>query len=328
MKYRTFGKTSWKVSEVSLGCWQLGGVDWGTVSAADAHQVLTAAADGGVNFFDTADVYGLGQSESHLGKFLSGREEQMWVATKLGRFPEPGWPQNFEFDTMKAHAAASVKRLQRETLDLLQLHCVPTDVLKEGAVFESLRRLKQEGLIREFGVSVESMDEALLCLEQEGLASLQIIFNLFRQKPIEVLFDAAQAKEVALIVRLPLASGLFSGRMNKDTRFAESDHRSYNRNGEAFNVGETFAGIEFETAVNLVRDLRGLIPMEWSLPEIALRWCLDHPAVTTVIPGAKRPEQVRQNLAASERGRLGDSYHKALAAFYKARVAHEVRGPY
>ena len=180
MKYRALGKTGWELSEVGLGCWQIGGADWGEVSDEGAFEVLAAALDSGVNFLDTADVYGLGRSEELIGRFLQQRSESVRVATKLGRFPEPGWPANFELDVMRTHVRASLKRLQRHQVDLLQLHCVPTDVLRQGEIFDSLRELKREGLIRAFGVSVESMEEAALCLEQDGLEALQIIFNLFR----------------------------------------------------------------------------------------------------------------------------------------------------
>lgn len=328
MKYRKFGRTDWNVSEVGLGCWQIGGADWGEVSEAVAFEVLSAALDAGVNFLDTADVYGLGRSEELIGRFLKTRSESVFIATKLGRFPDPGWPANFEYETILNHVEASLKRLGRDHIDLIQLHCIPTEVLRRGEVFDSLRRIQETGLIRQFGVSVESMEEAGICLEQEGLASLQIIFNLFRQKPVKALFDQAHAKQVGLIVRLPLASGLLSGKFTRDTQFAESDHRHYNRNGEQFNVGETFAGIEFEKALGLVDKMREIVPEEIHLADAALRWCLDHPAVSTIIPGAKRVAQVQQNTAVSEREPLSDSVHQSLREFYEAEVSGLIRGPY
>lgn len=328
MKYRRFGKTDWKVSEVGLGCWQIGGADWGEVSDAAAFEVLNAALDTGVNFLDTADVYGLGRSEELIGRFLKTRSDSVLVATKLGRFPDPGWPANFEYETIFKHVEASLKRLGRDHIDLIQLHCVPTEVLRRGEVFDSLRRFKETGQIKHFGVSVESMEEAAICLKQEGLASLQIIFNLFRQKPVKALFDQALAKQVGLIVRLPLASGLLSGKFTLETQFAETDHRNYNRNGEQFNVGETFAGIEFEKAIGLVEKVREIVPEGIHLADAALRWCLDHPAVSVIIPGAKRAAQVKQNTAVSEREPLPDSVHQSLKDFYQAEVSGLIRGPY
>ena len=221
-----------------------------------------------------------------------------------------------------------MKRLGRDHIDLIQLHCVPTEVLQRGEVFDSLRRIQETGLIRHFGVSVESMEEAAICLKQEGLASLQIIFNLFRQKPVKALFDQALAKQIGLIARLPLASGLLSGKFTRDTQFAESDHRHYNRNGEQFNVGETFAGIEFEKAIGLVEKVREIVSEKINLADAALRWCLDHSAVSTIIPGAKRAAQVKLNTAISEREPLSDSVHQSLKDFYEAEVSGLVRGPY
>ncbi len=328
MKHRTFGKTDWKVSEIGLGCWQIGGADWGDVSDEVAFEVLSAALKSGVNFFDTADVYGLGRSETLIGRFLKERSEAVWVASKLGRFPEPGWTANFDFNVMRSHVQASLSRLQKDRIDLLQVHCVPTDVLRRGEIFDSLRELKREGLIQAFGVSVESMEEADLCLKQEGLESLQIIFNLFRQKPIETLFDQALEKRIGLIVRLPLASGLLTGKFTRTTQFVESDHRHYNRDGAQFNVGETFAGLEFERAVDLVERLRERVPSDMGLADLALRWCLDHPAVTTVIPGAKRADQILQNARVSDLQTLPAALHQDLAAFYRSEVRDWIRGPY
>jgi len=214
MNYRLFEHTGTEVSEIGLGTWQLGGADWGEVDESRALDTLRAASEGGVTFFDTADVYGLGRSEEIIGQFLKETSKKIFVATKLGRFPEPGWPANFSLDSLRAHTEASLRRLGVEAVDLTQLHCIPTDILRQGEVFESLRVLKREGKIRSFGVSVETNEEALICLEQKELTSLQIIFNIFRQKPLE-FFDKAKSKEVALIVRLPLASGRFPGNSPK-----------------------------------------------------------------------------------------------------------------
>jgi aryl-alcohol dehydrogenase-like predicted oxidoreductase len=333
MRQRPFGRLRTRVSEIGLGCWQLGGADWGDVSDGQALDTLRAAADAGVTFFDTADVYGLGRSESLVGRFLADRKAahakgHLFVATKLGRFPDPGWPGNFTPDAMRRHTEASLKRLGVDALDLTQLHCVPTDVLKRGEVFETLRTLQDEGKIRHWGASVESMAEAMHCVRQEGLVSLQIIFNIFRQKPLTELFGEARHRGVALIVRLPLASGLLSGKMSKETTFAPTDHRAYNRDGQKFNVGETFAGLRFEKGVELAEALVPLVPPAMTMAQMALRWCLDFEAVTTVIPGAKSPDQARANAAASEMRGLSDELHERLRTFYLDRVAAHVRGPY
>jgi aryl-alcohol dehydrogenase-like predicted oxidoreductase len=329
MKTRAFGKTGWQVSEIGLGCWQLG-ADWGDVSEDQALGILRAAADAGVTFFDTADVYGLGRSEQLVAKFRQSYNggDRIRVATKMGRFPEPGCPANFSPAAFRQHVEASLKRLGVDALDLTQLHCIPTEQLRRGDVFEWLRQLQTEGKIRHWGVSVESMEEALICLKQPGLASLQVIFNAFRQKPATALFDHARAAGVAIIVRLPLASGLLSGKMTRATTFRPDDHRNYNRNGKEFNVGETFAGLPFETAVDLADGVKPLVPPGMTMAQMAMRWILDHPAVSTVIPGATRPEQARANASASDLPPLGDDLHEALRAYYVERVAAHIRGPY
>jgi aryl-alcohol dehydrogenase-like predicted oxidoreductase len=327
MHQRRFNDTGFRAGEVGLGTWQLGG-DWGEVSEDEGLAILRAAVEAGTNFFDTADVYGAGRSESVIGKFLRETRAEVFVATKLGRWSDPGWPGNFTPDAMARHTDASLKRLGVETIDLTQLHCIPTEELRRGEVFETLRELKRAGKIRHFGASVESMEEALICLEQEGLASLQIIFNLYRQKPIAALFERAKAKNVALIVRLPLASGLLAGKFTKETKFAPQDHRNYNADGQAFNVGETFAGIPFETGVELADGLKPLAPEGMTLAETALRWCLDYDAVSVLIPGGKTPEQARRNAAVSGLPPLPEELHRKLADYYSERVTQHIRGPY
>jgi aryl-alcohol dehydrogenase-like predicted oxidoreductase len=333
MRERPFGRSRARVSEVGLGCWQLGGADWGDVSDEQALATLAAAADAGVTLFDTADVYGLGRSEQLIGRFLKARKadhakEHFFVATKLGRFPEPGWPKNFSLQSFRAHTEASLERMGVEALDLTQLHCVPTEQLKRGDVFQWLGALQKEGKVRHWGASVESMAEAMLCVRQPGIASLQIIFNVFRQKPLTELFGEARHRGVALIVRLPLASGLLSGKMSSDTTFAPQDHRSYNRDGQKFNVGETFAGLRFEKGVELADALRPLVPPGMTMAQMALRWCLDFEGVTTVIPGASSPQQARGNAAVSNTRGLSDELHERLRTFYLDRVAAHIRGPY
>ena len=253
---------------------------------------------------------------------------KIFVSTKLGRMPEPGWPENFTPRTIREHTEDSLRRLRVDCLYLTQFHCIPTEEFRKGDVFDTLRALKQEGKIRFFGASVESMEEAELCLRQEGLTSLQIIFNVFRQKPISTLFDRAKAQGVAIIVRLPLASGLLAGKYTKDTTFPAADHRNYNRDGKFFNVGETFAGIPFAKAVELTDALKQFVPAEWSMADWALRWILDFDAVSTIIPGASRPEQITRNTKPSELPPLDAQTHARLREFYAQNVAQYIRGPY
>ena len=327
MKSRIFGSTKFAVGEVGLGTWQLG-ADWGEVSEDAALATLRSAHEAGTNFFDTADVYGAGRSERLIGRFLKETHARIFIATKLGRFSDPGWPANFTRAAVRQHTEASLRRLGVDALDLTQFHCVPFEELKRGELFGWLRELQTEGKIRAYGASVESMDEALWCVGQEGCASLQIIFNIFRQKPITALFAAARARRVALIVRLPLASGLLAGKFSKTTRFPASDHRNYNRDGGSFNVGETFAGLPFEKGVELADALRPLVPAGFSMADMALRWCLDFDAVSVLIPGAKSPEQARANARASSLPPLTRELHQKLADFYQHEVPAHIRGPY
>lgn len=329
MKQRPFGASGINIGEVGLGCWQFGG-DWGTTSEEESLQTLRAAYETGVTFYDTADVYGGGLSERLIGRWLrENRPKDVFVATKLGRRGDPGGPKNFTLDAMRTHTEDSLRNLGVPALDLTQLHCVPTEILRSGEIFENLRVLQAEGKIRRWGASVESMEEAHLCLAQDGLASLQIIFNLFRQKPIDDLFAEAQSKGVGIIVRLPLASGLLAGKYKPDTQFAPQDHRTYNRDGQAFNVGETFAGLPFEKGVALADALKPLVPDGVTLPEMALRWCLDFPAVSVLIPGAKNPAQAHGNAHVSDLPPLSPELHQTLRRFYEEQgIADAIRGPY
>ena len=330
MKTRTFGRTGRAVGEIGLGTWQLG-AGWGNVPDDVALATLRAAWEAGTTLFDTADVYGMGRSETLIGKFLKetpGARGKVSVATKLGRFSPPGWPENFTRAGVRSHTEASLQRLGVEALDLTQFHCIPFEVLQRGEVFEHVRELKREGKIRDFGVSVESMEEADFCVRQDGVAALQIIFNLFRQKPISTLFAEAKQRQVALLVRLPLASGLLGGKMTKGTKFPENDHRNFNRDGHQFNVGETFAGLPFEKGVELADALKPLVPAGQTLADFALRWCLDFEAVSVLIPGAKNPEQARANPRASSLPPLGAPLHAQLADFYTREVAPHIRGAY
>lgn len=327
MKNRPFGKTGERVSEIGLGCWQLGGADWGDMSEQAAMDILAAAVDSGVTFLDAADVYGSGRSESLIGKFLKGRSEKIFVATKMGRGPEL-YPDKYTEAGLRAATEASLQRLGVEALDLTQLHCIPVEVLRRGEVFDWLRKLQQEGKIRHFGASVESMEEASLCLAQDGLASLQIIFNIFRQRPITELFPAAKEKGVALIVRLPLASGLLTGKFTKETVFAQNDHRNFNRDGQSFNVGETFAGLPFDKGVELAEEMNVFVPESLSMVQMAQRWILDYDAVSVVIPGASTPDQARDNASISKLPPLSEELHDRLSVYYRTQVAPHIRGPY
>jgi aryl-alcohol dehydrogenase-like predicted oxidoreductase len=273
----------------------------------------------------------MGRAETLIGRFLRDTPSargKVYVATKLGRFSPPGWPANFTRAGIRQHTEASLQRLGVEALDLTQLHCVPFEVLKAGEVFTHLRELKQEGKIRDFGVSVESMDEALYCVRQDGMAALQIIFNIFRQKPIHTLFAEAKQRRVALLVRLPLASGLLGGKLTKGMTFPANDHRNFNRDGQQFNVGETFAGLPFEKGVELADALKPLVPPGLTLGDLALLWCLDFEAVSVIIPGAKNPPQAHANARASALAPLGAALHAQLAEFYTREVAAHIRGPY
>jgi len=327
MKQRQLGKTNEKVSEIGLGTWQIGG-SWGEVSDQEAMDILHAAADAGVTFYDTADVYGDGRSERLIAQFIKERGGDLFVATKIGRWGTPGWPENFTLEAMRTHVEASRERLGVDALDLVQLHCIPTEILRTGEVFDNLRILKREGLIKQFGVSVETMEEALICIKHDDVASLQIIFNMLRQKPLDVLFEAALKSDTAIIVRLPLASGLLSGKMTKDTHFDIADHRNFNRDGQAFNVGETFAGLPYEKGVELVDSIKHLVPEGMTMAQMALRWILDFEAVTTVIPGASRAAQVASNVAVSDMAPLSPELHRALRTFYSQEVATHIRGAY
>jgi aryl-alcohol dehydrogenase-like predicted oxidoreductase len=326
MQTRELGSDGFKTSEVGLGCWQFGG-DFGPMAADTAKAILTTAAESGINFLDTADVYGDGRSERLIGEFLKSCPHPMRVATKFGRGASV-FPDAYTFEALRAAVIASRRRLGVEVIDLLQLHCIPVAVLYQGKIFDWLRELKAEGLIRHFGASVESVEEGLICLAQEGLLSLQVIFNIYRQKLISELFPRAQARGVGIIVRLPLASGLLSGKFSTDTVFAETDHRHYNRDGQHFNVGETFAGLPFEKGVELADALKSHLPPGISMAQMALRWILDFDAVSVIIPGASSPTQAAANAAVSKLDPLPQALHQKLAAFYDRQVSGHIRGPY
>jgi aryl-alcohol dehydrogenase-like predicted oxidoreductase len=327
MKYRFFKEH--KVSEIGLGTWQLGSADWGVVNDEEAFSILQAFVDAGGNFIDTADVYGMGISERVIGRFLKTTSKEIFVATKLGRRSDGacGWPQNFTYDGMKANIESSLKNLDVSKLFLEQLHCIPTEELRSGKVFNNFRKLKDEGLVENWGASIETSEEALICLEQEGLASLQIIFNLFRQHVADEVFAKAKERGVAIIVRVPLASGLLTGKFSEQTKFAEKDHRNYNADGQAFNAGETFSGVEFKEGVKLSKEIASLLPDD-RMAQWSLRWILDHPEVTTVIPGATKISQVKTNVAASDLPPLPGEVHYKLRALYDEEIKPKIRGHY
>jgi aryl-alcohol dehydrogenase-like predicted oxidoreductase len=290
---------------------------------------LKSAFDHGVTFYDTADIYGGGKSESRIASFLKTlglRKKDLFIATKLGRSSDPGWPHNFSLESFRKFTEGSLQRLGVEAIDLTQTHCLPHDRVQPAEMFGWLQTLQREGKIKRFGASVETMKEANECLEVEGLASLQIIFNVFRQKPISALFDNAIDKGVAIIVRLPLASGLLSGKFTAASQFAADDHRNFNRDGQSFSVGETFAGLPLANGVELVDRMKGYMPTGMSPTQFAMRWILDFDAVTVVIPGGKSASQVVENCSASSLPPLADDLHEEIADFYAADVAPVVRG--
>jgi aryl-alcohol dehydrogenase-like predicted oxidoreductase len=323
MHYRQFGSTGWNVSEVGLGTWQFGG-DWGKISEQTARLLLKTAIDHGVNFFDTADVYGEGRSESIIGGYLGGGRDDLYIASKLGRME--GFPDGYSADLFRRCIENSLRRLRREAVDLIQLHCIPQKWLEDGRVFDWLRTLKEEGKVRAFGASVETLEEAFICLKQPDIASLQIIFNIFRQRPADELFGMAEKNGTALIIRLPLASGLLAGRFTSATTFSESDHRTYNRNGEAFSPGETFSGLEFSYGLECVEKVRTYVPAGISMAQFALRWILDYHQVGVVIPGASKTGQVEGNCAASGLSPLSGEVHSAVRDLFRDIVESHIRG--
>lgn len=318
MKNRRLGKSGIEVSEIGLGCWQLGG-DFGPVEEKRAQAILQSAGQSGISFLDTADVYGAGRSENSIRQFAHSENPDMRVATKVGR-DGALYPDGYTKDKVRANIEGSAKRLGVDCIDLIQLHCVPPEVLKAGDILGWMDDFRQQGLIRAYGASVETIEEAVFAARQPGLASLQIIFNLFRQNAIEELFPIAMANDVGIIVRLPLASGVLSGKMSRGQVFAESDHRNYNRNGKFFSQGETFSGVPFDRAIDFVDEMKSWIPEGMSMAQMAMRWLLDQPAVSTVITGASRPEQVVENAAVSDLEPLSPKLHAKLAKYYREHI--------
>jgi len=320
---RTLGKTNYAVSEIGLGCWQLGG-DFGPVSDDAAAEILRTARSLDVNFWDTADVYGGGQSESRIGAFND--KKGVLVVTKLGRGPQFEGMTRYTKARVKESLEGSAKRLGVESLDLAQLHCIPIDALRDGEIFTWLDDMQKDGLIRHWGASVETVEQGMLAMRSPGCASLQTIFNLFRQDAVDTLLPAAQKANVGIIVRLPLASGLLSGKMSKDTKFTAQDHRNYNRDGGSFFVGETFSGLPMDKGVAFADQIKHWLPAGMSLAHLALRWILDQPAVSTIIAGVTKPAQLKDNVAAARMDPLPEALHQKLKDFYVEKVRPEVRG--
>lgn len=328
MHQRTLGKTGFQVSEIGFGAWAIG-ADWGEVPESQAREALHAALEAGMNVIDTADIYGAGRSERIIGSVLRERPrgEPIHVLTKMGR--GDGWID--EFDAIRRAALGSIERLGVEALDLVQLHCIPTETLRAGRALDHLEALRSEGLIRHYGVSVETIDEGLFCIDHGGPSTLQVIYNLFRQRVTDELLPAAREADVGIIARVPLASGLLTGKFTAHSKFPADDHRHYNADGEAFNVGETFAGVPMPAGVEFAGEIARLLEGEApgaSLAQKSLRWILDHEAVGTVIPGAKTPGQARANAAASDVAPLSAEAHRALERLYRERIHPTVRGVY
>ncbi len=317
MKYRKFGSLDWNISEIGLGCWQIG-ADWGNVSEEKANEVLQSSFENGVNFFDTADVYGDGRSEKFVGNFINSISERIYVATKAGRRINPHVANGYyDKNLMESFVDRSLSNLNIETIDLLQMHCPPTEVYSSDHTFEMLDYLVSKGKIQNYGFSVQTVGEALECIKRPNTKSIQVIFNIFRQKPAEELFKIAKEKEIAIIVRVPLASGLLTGKFNKDSSFAPDDHRNYNINGDAFDVGETFSGVNFNKALDAVEDLKNILPDGMTLSQLSLKWILMHDAVTVVIPGAKNKEHVNLNTSSSEIEDISSSMNQINSVYTK-----------
>ncbi len=299
MQYRNFSNIGWKVSEIGLGCWAIGS-EWGNVSAEDAREVLKTSLDKGINFFDTADVYGDGRSEKFVGELIKSTSEKIFVATKSGRRLNPHTPEGYNLKNIEEFIDRSLINLGIDCIDLLQLHCPPSEICPKKETYEMMDEIVKLGKIANYGVSVEKVSEAMDAIQFPNVKSIQMIFNVFRQKPVETFFKEAAKRNVGIIARVPLASGLLTGKMNQESTFPQNDHRNYNINGDAFDVGETFSGVNFEKGLRAVEKLKDLLPDNFSLTDLALKWILMHDEVSAVIPGAKNKSQVQMNVQASD----------------------------
>jgi aryl-alcohol dehydrogenase-like predicted oxidoreductase len=319
VKYRELGRTGWKVSTISFGCWAIG-ADWGSVTDSEALGALKRAVDLGVNFFDTADVYGDGRSERLLSQLKREHKDELIIATKAGRRLNPHTASGYTTANIRSFVERSLQNLSTDTIDLLQLHCPPTDVYYYPELFGGLDDLVKEGKLRHYGVSVERVEEALKAIEYPNVQTVQIIFNIFRQRPADLFFAEAQKRRVGILARVPLSSGMLTGKLTSQSTFESTDHRNYNRHGEAFDRGETFSGVDYEVGLAAVEELRALVPQGMTLTQFALRWILMFDAVTCAIPGAKREQQVEENVSAAEFPPLSDQTMKAVRELYEQRV--------
>jgi aryl-alcohol dehydrogenase-like predicted oxidoreductase len=320
MEYRALGRTGWKVSTIGFGAWAIGGDAWGQTDDRQSLNTLHRAIDLGVNFIDTADVYGDGHSERLIAQLRRERSEEIIVATKAGRRLNPHTAAGYTRANLTAFVERSLHNLETDALDLLQLHCPPSEVYDMPEVFAALDALVAEGKLRFYGVSVERVDEALKAMTYPSVQSVQIIFNMFRIKPAETFFQAARERQVGVIARVPLASGLLTGKLRPDTQFNPSDHRTFNRHGEAFDQGETFAGVDYETGLRAVDALRSEVPADATMAQMALRWIIQFPEVTTTIPGAKNPEQVADNIRAADLPSLDEATLRRIRAIYDTHI--------
>ena len=319
MEYRELGRTGWKITTIGFGAWAIGG-SWGPVEDEESLKTLHRALDLGVNFFDTADVYGDGRSERLMARLRRESKQPFYVVTKAGRRLDPHIASGYNRENLTAFVERSLRNLETDTLDLVQLHCPPTEVYYMPETFGVLDDLMQQGKIRYYGVSVEKVEEALKAIEYPNVQSVQIIFNIFRQRPADLFFNEAKRRKVGILARVPLASGMLTGKMRSDTQFSPEDHRAFNRHGEAFDRGETFSGVDYETGLRAVDELRPLVPEGMTLAQFALRWILMFDAVTTTIPGAKRPQQVEDNVHAGDCPPLSPETMQKVAEIYNRLI--------
>jgi aryl-alcohol dehydrogenase-like predicted oxidoreductase len=323
MEYREFGRTGWKVSSIGFGSWAIGG-DWGSVKDTDSLSALNRAIELGVNFFDTADVYGDGRSERLLAELRRQHGDDIHIATKAGRRLDPHVAKGYNRENLTAFVERSLKNLDVEALDLVQLHCPPTDVYYRPEVFGILDDLVEAGKVRFYGVSVERVEEALKAIEYPNVQSVQIIFNMFRHRPAELLFEQTKKKKVAILARVPLASGLLTGKLNRSTTFEPDDHRKYNRHGEEFDRGETFSGVDYDTGLKAVDELKAICPDGISMVQFALRWILMFDAVTSVIPGVKNEHQADENFKAADLPLLSEELMGEVRSIYEDKIRDQV----
>lgn len=319
MKYRELGRTGWKVSEVSFGAWAIGGA-WGKVEDSESLAALHRAVELGVNFFDTADVYGDGRSERLVGKIRREHSEEIYIATKAGRRLHPHVASGYNRKNLTAFVERSLKNLDTEAIDLIQLHCPPAEVYYMPEVFGVLDELIEAGKLRYYGVSVEKVEEALKAIEYPNVQSVQIIFNMFRHRPAGLFFEQAARRKVGILARVPLASGMLTGKLKPDTAFASDDHRKFNRHGEAFDRGETFSGVDYDVGLTAAEELKALCPSSMSMVQFALRWILMFDAVTCTIPGAERPSQAEENFAASDMPKLSEKTMALVRDIYERHI--------